>query len=49
MKLINEVSKCILREWNENDVEDLIEGLNNIEISKWLAFVPFPYTKKDAE
>jgi len=49
MKLINEGSKCILREWNENDVEDLIEGLNNIEISKWLAFVPFPYTKKDAE
>jgi len=30
-------------------VNDLIEGLNNLKISKWLAFVPYPYTKKDAE
>jgi hypothetical protein len=30
-------------------VGDLIEGLNNIEVSKWLAFVPYPYTKEDAE
>jgi len=44
-----ETSRLILREWNENDVEDLIEGLNNIEVSKWLAFVPYPYTKSDAE
>jgi len=44
-----ETKRLILREWNEDDVEDLIEGLNNIEVSKWLAFVPYPYTKKDAE
>lgn len=44
-----ETKRLVLREWNENDVEDLIEGLNNKEVSKWLAFVPYPYTKKDAE
>lgn len=44
-----ETKRLVLREWNENDVEDLIEGLNNIEVSKWLSFVPYPYTKKDAE
>jgi RimJ/RimL family protein N-acetyltransferase len=44
-----ETKRLILREWNENDVEDLVEGLNNMEVSKWLAFVPYPYTKKDAE
>lgn len=44
-----ETERLILREWNENDVEDIIEGLNNIEVSKWLAYVPCPYTKKDAE
>jgi RimJ/RimL family protein N-acetyltransferase len=44
-----ETKRLILREWKENDVEDLVEGLNNIEVSRWLAFVPYPYTKKDAE
>jgi hypothetical protein len=24
----------ILREWSKKDVDDLIEGLNNIEVSK---------------
>ena len=44
-----ETIRLVLRVWNENDVEDLVEGLNNIEVSKWLAFVPYPYTKNDAE
>lgn len=47
MKL--ETKRLILREWQKNDVKDLIEGLNNISVSKWLIFVPYPYTKKDAE
>ena len=29
-----ETRRVILREWNENDVENLVEGLNNIEVSK---------------
>lgn len=44
-----ETKRLILREWNINDVDNLVEGLNNIEVSKWLAFVPYPYTKKHAE
>lgn len=30
-------------------LDDLVEGLNNINVSKWMAGVPFPYTKKDAK
>lgn len=41
--------RIILRNWKDEDVRDLIEGLNNINVSKWLAAVPYPYTKKDAE
>ncbi len=47
MKL--ETKRLILREWNKKDVDDLVEGLNDLEVTKWLAFVPYPYTKKDAE
>jgi RimJ/RimL family protein N-acetyltransferase len=47
MKL--ETKRLILREWTKKDVNDLIEGLNNLNVSRWLAFVPHPYTKKDAE
>src|SRR5262249_22822431 len=28
---------------------DLIEGLNDLSVSKWLAFVPNPYTQQAAE
>lgn len=31
------------------DIEDMVEGLNNINVTKWLAGVPFPYTISDAE
>ena len=41
--------RIILRSWKNEDVEDLVEGLNNINVSKWLATVPYPYTKRDAE
>ena len=41
--------RIILRSWRDEDIEDLVEGLNNINVSKWLAAVPYPYTKKDAE
>jgi [ribosomal protein S5]-alanine N-acetyltransferase len=47
MKL--ETKRLILREWKEKDISDLVEGLNNLEVSKWLATAPYPYTKKDAE
>jgi RimJ/RimL family protein N-acetyltransferase len=41
--------RLILREWRKKDVKDIIEGLNNLEVTKWLAVVPYPYTKKDAK
>ena len=44
-----ETKRLILREWNKRDVNDIVEGLNDLEVAKWLAFVPYPYTKKDAE
>jgi len=44
-----ETPRLVLREWTIEDVDDLVDGLNNIEVAKWLLTVPFPYTKKDAE
>ena len=45
-KLRLETKRLILREWNKRDVNDLVEGLNNLEVTKWLVRVPHPYTKK---
>ena len=44
-----ETDRLILRIWNMNDVDDLVEGLNNLNVTKWLAGAPYPYTKEDAE
>lgn len=44
-----ETNRLILRDWTLQDVNDLVEGLNDIEVAKWLAFVPHPYTTADAE
>ena len=41
--------RLILRDWSEGDVEDLVEGLNNLTVSRWLVYVPHPYTREDAE
>jgi [ribosomal protein S5]-alanine N-acetyltransferase len=43
-----ETKRLVLREWSKKDVDDLIEGLNNLDISRWMAYVQYPYTKKDA-
>lgn len=48
-KVVLNSARLILRAWNNSDINDLVEGLNNIEVSKWLAFVPYPYTKEDAK
>jgi RimJ/RimL family protein N-acetyltransferase len=45
MKLVT--PRLVLREWREDDLGDLIEGLNDLDVSQWLARVPYPYTKKD--
>ena len=44
-----ETERLILRQWNMNDIDDMVEGLNNINVTKWLAGAPFPYTAEDAK
>lgn len=43
-----ESKRLILRNWEDGDVNDIVEGLNNIEVAKWMAGVPYPYTENDA-
>ncbi len=44
-----ETKRLLLRQWNINDIYDIVEGLNNINVSKWLTGAPFPYTIEDAK
>jgi [ribosomal protein S5]-alanine N-acetyltransferase len=44
-----ETKRLILRDWKKSDVGDLVGGLDNLDVSRWLAFVPHPYTEKDAK
>lgn len=47
--MIIKSKRIILRSWRDEDIDSLVEGLNNINVSKWLANVPYPYTKQDAK
>ena len=47
--LFLETERLVLRYWAYSDVDSLIEGLNNLEVSKWLVTVPHPYSKENAE
>ena len=47
--MLIEGKRIILREWKDEDIYDLVEGLNNINVSKWMAGVPYPYTADDAK
>lgn len=40
--------RLILRQPTGKDTKSLIRNINNLEVSKWLLVVPYPYTKKDA-
>ncbi len=44
-----ETARLVLRDWEQTDLPDLVEGLNDLSVSKWLAFVPYPYTEKEAQ
>lgn len=44
-----ESERLILRSYEDKDANDLVEGLNNINVAKWMAGVPFPYTENDAK
>ncbi|WP_411036180.1 GNAT family N-acetyltransferase [Shinella sp. BYT-45] len=44
-----ETARLTLRPWSVEDIEHLALGLNDLELAKWLAFVPHPYTTAHAE
>lgn len=46
MKL--ETRRLLLRNPRKKDVRDLVEGLNDIQISESLGFIPHPYTERNA-
>lgn len=48
-EVIIETERLILRQWEINDIDDMVDGLNNINVSRWLSGAPFPYTKEDAK
>ncbi len=48
-EIIIETERLILRRWNMSDIDDMAEGLNNLNVTKWLAGAPFPYTVEDAK
>jgi len=41
--------RLILRDITAKDAKDLVNQINNINVSKWLLVVPYPYTMKDAK
>ena len=43
-----ETTRLILRKPKRSDWKDLVEGLDDIDVTKQLAHVPNPYKKKDA-
>lgn len=47
--MIIDSKRIILRSWEDGDVADIVEGLNNINVAKWMAGVPYPYTENDAK
>jgi len=49
IKMEIKTERLVLREWKEKDKEDLVENINNVNITKNLLKVPHPYTEKDAD
>ena len=47
--MIYETERLIIREMEESDIDDIQEGLNDLEVSKWMAGVPYPYTLEHAK
>lgn len=46
--VIIETERLILRQYQLEDINDVVEGLNNLNVTKWLQGAPFPYTEQDA-
>ena len=46
---ILKTKRLILREINKKDEKQIIENINNLNVSRWLLVVPYPYRKKEAK
>ncbi|MBS3088020.1 GNAT family N-acetyltransferase [Candidatus Pacearchaeota archaeon] len=44
-----ETERLVLREYSPNDVNDIILKINDLDVSKYLEVVPYPYTSEDGE
>jgi RimJ/RimL family protein N-acetyltransferase len=47
MKLLTK--RLILRPLKKTDAKDIVANANNLNVSKWLLVVPYPYKLKDAK
>jgi RimJ/RimL family protein N-acetyltransferase len=47
MRLVT--NRLILRDPSMKDAKKVVKHINNLNISKWLLAVPYPYTMKDAK
>lgn len=44
-----ETKRLILRKPKKSDWKDVVEGIGEFDVCKWLFSTPYPYTKKDAD
>lgn len=47
METVLETEALMLRPWRPDDIDQLVDGLNDIGVAQWLAFVPHPYQRAD--
>lgn len=47
MKL--QTKRLILRPLKDSDAKNIVENINNLNVTKWLLVVPYPYTLKDSK
>jgi len=43
-----EIPRVHLREWQDSDAPALVDGLNNLTVTQWLAALPYPFTLENA-
>ena len=43
-----QTERLVLRPLTPDDIPDIVAGLNDYDVSKWLTVVPYPYTPADA-
>ncbi|MEK6850344.1 MAG: GNAT family N-acetyltransferase [Nanoarchaeota archaeon] len=46
--MILKTKRLILRPLKESDANSIVQNIDNLEVSKWLLVVPYPYARKDA-